>query len=480
MSIISPNLYSQWRARNIGIHTLQETSDPPLLTERLLQLVWHYQRLLRDQLQTLDGQRLRVLHPGFWNHEAGPDFRDAIIQIGSAPAQRGDVEIDLRPGGWRSHGHEANPAYQKVILHAVWDGEGKSSCVLPTLAFKPFLDAPLSELNGWLGRVPEELAASLKGQCCSPLADLPPSLFLEILDQAAEIRLQAKATQLQARARQIGWEQSLWEGLFGALGYKNNIWPMRRIAELLPALGSKPGEPESVFDLEAQLLGLSGLLPEELTRLRPSVDAYLRRVWDAWWRQRERYSDLILPRALWRLNGLRPANHPQRRLALAAHWLSAGDLIVKLENWFLAPLDDNALLNSLLAALQVNADDFWSWHWTFRSAKMAKPQPLLGPQRATDLAVNVILPWFWMRAVAGKNESLRQIAEHRYFSWPKAEDNSVLRLARQRLFGGKNIRSLKTAAAQQGLLQIVRDFCDHSNALCESCRFPEFVRQLKS
>jgi hypothetical protein len=26
------------------------------------------------------------------------------------------------------------------------------------------------------------------------------------------------------------------------------------------------------------------------------------------------------------------------------------------------------------------------------------------------------------------------------------------------------------------LLQIVRDFCEHSNALCESCRFPELVR----
>jgi len=35
---------------------------------------------------------------------------------------------------------------------------------------------------------------------------------------------------------------------------------------------------------------------------------------------------------------------------------------------------------------------------------------------------------------------------------------------------------LKTAAAQQGLMQIVRDFCDHSNALCANCRFPELVR----
>jgi hypothetical protein len=35
---------------------------------------------------------------------------------------------------------------------------------------------------------------------------------------------------------------------------------------------------------------------------------------------------------------------------------------------------------------------------------------------------------------------------------------------------------LKTASAQQGLMQIVRDFCEHSNAICEACRFPELVR----
>jgi Ni,Fe-hydrogenase III component G len=30
----------------------------------------------------------------------------------------------------------------------------------------------------------------------------------------------------------------------------------------------------------------------------------------------------ILPRPAWKFHGLRPANHPQRRLALAAHWLA--------------------------------------------------------------------------------------------------------------------------------------------------------------
>ena len=134
---------------------------------------------------------------------------------------------------------------------------------------------------------------------------------------------------------------------------------------------------------------------------------------------------------------------------------------------------------SLLAALQVMHDDFWSWHWTFQSARMAKPQPLLGAARVTDLAMNVLLPWLWGRAVADSDDARRDAVERLFLRWPAGEDNSVLRLARQRLLAGGGRRFPRTAAAQQGLLQIVRDFCEHSNALCTGCRFPELVRQIE-
>ena len=101
----------------------------------------------------------------------------------------------------------------------------------------------------------------------------------------------------------------------------------------------------------------------------------------------------------------------------------------------------------------------------------------MGSTRVTDLAINVVLPWLWMRAVEGKNDALQEQIEARYLAWPAAEDNAVLRLARNRLLGGAPPREMKGAAAQQGLLQIVRDFCQQSNAICEQCRFPELVRE---
>jgi hypothetical protein len=223
---------------------------------------------------------------------------------------------------------------------------------------------------------------------------------------------------------------------------------------------------------------LSGLLPAELTRRQADTDNYLRRVWDGWWRERDAFAATILPRELWRFHGLRPANHPHRRLALAAHWVHDDTLVERIEAWCKTPQSDKALLNSLAKILSVKHDEFWSWHWTFRSARLQKPQPLLGAQRVTDLAVNVILPWLHARAQSGRHGKLSAEIERRYEAWPAAEDNATLRLARQRLlgrsWGGKS--GLATASAQQGLLQIVRDFCDHSNATCDGCSFPELVR----
>ena len=499
------SFYAQWRVRCGVAPLLREDCESP--PEYLLQSIWQHQRLLRDQLKTLDGQPVRVLHPGFRSVEGGPDFRDAMVQVGERSPQVGDVEVDLRSSGWHAHGHDRNPAFRKVILHVIWESERAAAGAPPVLRLSGSLDAPLGELSLWLGsEAAQELPEHLRGRCCSALRGLGTRELVELLHQAAQVRLRSKAARFQGRARQAGWEQALWEGLFNALGYKHNIWPMQRLAELrerwgaqasergpAPRVeGSGPGDQVSdtrqfstatplsaaeVFKLQARLLGLSGLLPADLTRSQAATDGYLRRVWDEWWRERDVYSDCVLPRTLWRFHGLRPANHPQRRLALASHWVGGGDLVSRIEQWCQRAMPAVALAGSLLETLQVESDDFWSWHWTFRSARLKRPQPLLGAMRGTDLAINVILPWLWIRAVEGKNEAIRKDLEERYYSWPAAEDNSLLRFARQRLLGGAGRGVFRDAAAQQGLIQIHRDFCEHSNALCENCKLPELVKE---
>jgi hypothetical protein len=337
VSGVSDNFYSQWRIQSGVVPLLHEdTASPP---ERLLQVVWQHQRLLRDQLQTLDGVPVRVLHPGFHNLEGGPDFRNAVLQFADDTARTGDVEVDLRASGWRAHGHDRNPAFHNVILHVIWESEprlqGRTS--LAVMVLRGLLDAPLGELSLWLGGETAHLfPEALRGKCCAPLRQLSHSELLDVLHQAAQVRLRSKAAQFQARARQVGWEQALWEGLFRALGFKHNIWPMQRLAELrhfwadkafrkdvasdcaresgdnngLIAMGTKVSA-ATLLETQARLLGLSGLLPADLTRTRSGSDDYLRHVWDQWWRARDSVSTNILPRIIWRLHGLRPANNPQ-------------------------------------------------------------------------------------------------------------------------------------------------------------------------
>lgn len=472
----SENFYARWRARVCAQNFLR---DGQLPAERLLQAIWQHQRLRRDELKTAGGSAVRVFHPGFASLEGGPDFRGAVLQIGGDAPLAGDVEVDLRAGGWRAHGHNRNPNFRNVLLHVVWDeaasNRPNAEIQPPVLSLKNVLDAPLAELslsleNESLRVLPE----ALRGKCSLPLRELGGPQLSRLLEQAARVRLENKAAQIRTRARDAGWEQALWENLFRALGYKHNVWPMLHLAEQrsrLLALPVNPAKPPAALLLQARLLGMSGLLPAELTRAQKSSDGYLRRAWDFWWRERDAFSDAILPRAAWKLHGLRPANHPSRRLALAAHWLADENFISKIENWIAA--EKNA--TALLGILQVESDDFWSWHWTFKSARLKRMQPLLGAARATDLAVNVILPWLWIRAAEGGNEKIKKEVERRYFAWPPAEDNSLLKLARPRLLG-TNAKVLKTAGAQQGLIQIVRDFCDHSNAVCDDCQFPELVR----
>ena len=481
-------LYAAWRERGRAVDGLHDDQAPP--PENLLQAIWQHQRIQRDRLKTSDGRSLRVFHPGFLSREGGPDFRGAVLQIGDEKPVVGDVEIDLQAGGWHAHGHDKNAAFNQVILHVLWSVPKKETAGLPVLSLGKLLDAPLTELALALEnkvRLPEPL----RGKCAAPLRELSEPQQAALLSAAAKVRFKNKASAMLARAKNAGWDAALWEYLFRAIGYKHNIWPMQNLAE---ARSRWFRGTRSVLEIQSLLLGVGGLLPDELTRSQKAADTFLRHAWDFWWRERDAFADCRLPRAVWKFHGLRPANHPQRRLALAAHWLADPQLIHKIEAWVTTRLRDDSLrtnrekpepsprhlLDSLMEIFQVRRDEFWSWHWTLKSSRLPKPQPLLGVARVTDLAVNVILPWLWIRAREGGNQELQAEAERRFLAWPAAEDNSILKLARQRLLGTTHPGLLKRAALQQGLLQIVSDFCEQSDAICTDCRFPELVLGLKS
>jgi len=186
-----------------------------------------------------------------------------------------------------------------------------------------------------------------------------------------------------------------------------------------------------------------------LTELAPSQNgAYVRRIWDLWWRERDTFSDCILPPKLWRLSWVTRQTIPSA-VSRGIGLVRSRDLVKGLESWCAQDIAERHLVDSLLKILQVRQNEFWSWHCTFRSPRLKKAQPLLGADRVTDLAVNVICRGSGADLLR-KNKAVRAVIEKRYFAWPPAQDNSLLRTARERLLGGAVPRQLVEGGGATG------------------------------
>ena len=473
----SLDAYQAWRQRQ-GSDYLRVEDAVGKPRERLLQYIWQHQRLVRQGLKTIDGQSCEVLHPGFWNHGPGPDFSQALIRVNGGELREGDVEIDCEVQGWKLHGHDRNPAFKSVVLQVVWSTAKERVDGRAILAIEPHLDASVDELSQLFENLSPDLPVAFRGRCCSPLHDLPLATTRSVLRSAALYRFRQKAYALGSRARTVGWDQALWEGLIAGLGYSRNGWPMRRLGELTPSLF--PGFPRhwasqwTRLEIEARLFGVAGFMPDEPPR---DELQYFRQLWDVWWRVRDQFRDSLFPKRIWRMTGVRPHNHPHRRLALAAQWLANPDFVRSLEWWFMSATEEN-LVELLRNALAVPASDYWSRHLNFNRSSVAVSPYLIGEGRMIDLAVNCILPWFWGRAKVGNNSNLQERAEFLYYRLPRSDENRKLKDGRLRLMGRCDPKMMASAADQQGLLQILRDFCSNSDALCQDCRFPDLVGSL--
>ena len=106
------------------------------IPEDLLQFIWRLRLYHTDQLKTVNGESIQVLHVGEHNDNAGPDFLFSKIRIGSE-LWTGNVEIHVRSSDWFLHGHQKDAKYANVILHVVWDHDQEvfheDGSLVPTL-----------------------------------------------------------------------------------------------------------------------------------------------------------------------------------------------------------------------------------------------------------------------------------------------------------------------------------------------------------
>ncbi len=466
-----PNIYAPAVLRDADSNYV-----PIPVSERLVQCIWYDQRLNPGALQTTDGRGVRVVFQGWWNLEAGPDFRHATLQIGDEVERTGDVEIHLRAEDWDHHGHERDGQFNDVILHVVlWEAGSRhiprtrAGQIIPQLVIQHHLDSPLEQLYDEmdLDSYPHNVG-NHHGQCAHILKALPPQSLAALLDTAGEERFAAKVRRFLRWIHRVGPEQAFYEGWMEALGYKANKAAFRALAQRVPI--SEINDHRSY--LGPMLFGVANFLPTGAPATRnTAAAAYVRRLWNAWWKLRPDWEDRILPASAWRFHGVRPANHPHRRLGAAVALLKKHPKLMEKVVGAVESGGDPATFFSEIR------DDYWSHHFTLGGKTQSRASELIGLSRAQEIVANIVLPFVAAYGEHSGDAKLYEAAKAGYARLPAAPSNSILRLAASQLFENSPLtrRSIKTMRQQQGLMQIFHDFCVNDKSGCRHCQFPDLV-----
>ncbi len=418
-----------------------------------LQAHWFAGDFGREFPDTIDGRAVRIVQFGVWNREAGPDFAEAAISIDGAPPLRGPIEFDIDARDWERHGHGSNADYEAVIVH-VFIQSGQTAFFTRTLGHRnvPQVLLDPAKISGL--EAPQALPEAKLGRCSGPLSQLSDEKVREILFAAAQHRFRRKSGAFARLREAHGADEALYQGLAATLGYKSNKLPFTLLAQRLPLrllLKSKD-------EIEALLFGVSGFLPDRaLDSYDDPTREYLRGLWGKWWARRSEFGRLMLAPELWKMSGQRPMNHPQRRLAALAQIVRSWPQV--------RALCQGAEPKEILHFFAGLTDPYWDHHYTISSKASSRAMSIVGESRVVEMLANVFLP-------AAAEEDEAGWAAYRKLHAPLT--NRRVETAAVRLFGASSQRHelLKSAALQQGLLQVYEDFCLQDASDCARCRFP--------
>lgn len=400
------------------------------LTERHVQAIWYDASLRPSRLYTRRGVEVAVVSPGEWNLGAGPDFRNAVLEIGREKHRLvGDVEIHLSPSDWDFHRHGADPRYRNVVAHITW-GCGPVPDSLPPGAVSIWIGRFLAGDPAFSPDSIDLLAypyARLPCGCrpCEERISHDPDMARKLLADAGRHRLGMKSRRIAGRISEsvsrlccleapgldecvavhetASRRQVFYEEVMTALGYSRNAVQFRRVAERIP-IDELPADVET-----AKIALLAAGSFEDWNRV-----------------------------------SYRPYNTPELRLERAAEIFTETTVM------------------SLMDAGEFTVDD------CRRMIRGLTLRHCLGRGRAAAIIANVVVPW--------------AIAEGRIGSapdWLPPEDISdPVRLTAFRLFGRDHNPSVfysTNGLLIQGLLQIHRDYCLQMHPDCADCGFAKGV-----
>ena len=457
---------------------VDEGHNPDLsrIDEARVQQMWHQQHFFDTDMASIDRRAIRVLKPGVWNHNEGPDFMHAEIEIGGK-LQIGDVEIHVRSSEWYAHQHHLNSRYNRVILHAVFFNDDFN---LRT-RLQNGKRVPTLELLKWVAVDTGDLYDNTKdttttdGLCRITGKQLNIEILKGVFESLGRERFLEKTESMRLLRTRLDFEQLLYEGIMEALGYERNSKAMRELAQHVPFADL---DQKSELEIQATLFGVAGLLPSQREKPLPpqATDDPGIVALEEQWRTSE-YAELPprMTEARWSFTG-RPLNHPVRRIAAMAQLIQhcQGSLMM----YFLPICEKVATANTkralqtiqteLRAHLILEPTGYWDQHSNF-GLKSRRKIALIGKDRAMDIIINKILPVAYIWAVEADSQQLQEAVLQLYSIGSKSTGNKIIDAVNKQIFTETQpMRHLKpTAKIEQGFIRLYKNYC--VDQLCDLC-----------
>ncbi len=121
-------------------------------------------------------------------------------------------------------------------------------------------------------------------------------------------------------------------------------------------------------------------------------------------------------------------------------------------------------ITNLERDLVIAGDDYWQNHYDFGSCTGVRTA-LLGRSMAREMAVNVILPFYYSMGMVSGDFRLMEVVFKTYGGYRSLQENQVLSYMKKRLSLNKKFRL--AAAEQQGLIHIFQNYC--CDKKCQLC-----------
>lgn len=409
----------------------------PLPKEELLQHIWQHRLFNSKGLKTADGQLLDILKPGELNANAGPDFLNARLKVGGTE-WAGNVEIHIRASDWLKHSHQHDPAFENIILHAVFENDLEESVgKFPTVELKETISDQV------LMRYENIVEATEGLPCGNQFIEVPELIRNNWIDSLTIARLQRKSEWINDLFDKVhgDLEQVFQIALFRAFGMKVNAIPFELTGLITPwkTLGKYK---DNLFQLEAILFGYAGFLkfPEE------SYQKKLSKEFDF---IENKHGAGGLDLGMWRFSKMHPKNFPTIRIAqLAALYHKTGQFF----SWF-----RDREVPELLDALMVQPSEYWLTHYRFGKEFPTKGNRL-GAGMAQHVLINVLVPFLFVLAERESKDELREQAIS-ILEQLKPEKNNKTRAFES--VGFKPSNAMET----QALIELKTNYCDPKKCL---------------